>query len=491
MDTIENLQKILTSGPQPHLLTGEQYKASLRDGRQVFDDGAKVIDDVTEHPVTRRAVDTYAKIMDLQFNESTQDIVTFVDTDGQRKARGWQVPRNRDDLEMKRRQIGVANEVTLGVFGRPPEYGPAMSLGFMGVIDRIERENEQFAENIRNFIDMSARTNLLSTDLIADAQSDRSVPRMERPGTLRVVGETDDYVVLRGSKVAGSSGPNVHFFTLSSVLGEGLGPDAAIWAAVPVNLPGISLLMRPRTSQQNINSFDNPIGVLGEESDQFIFFDDVELPKKYVFSLRNLDLLTAFFDTGVYALWHILTRLSFRAELFAGTAQVLVEALGTDKIPAVRRTVADISAYAQVLKSFSFAAVDRCEEWNGVAVPNPSLVSAGRYYSITEYDNVISKLRDLAGQGLVSRWSKDVWDSPEFSDKLGAYLPGHDVSAREKNLISNFVWDMTSSLGAARLGHFEKVNATPPAAVAEIVYQSADRSTAAEFVRNYLREAAR
>ena len=47
------------------------------------------------------------------------------------------------------------------------------------------------------------------------------------------------------------------------------------------------------------------------------------------------------------------------------------------------------------------------------------------------------------------------------------------------------------SLNAGRLGLFEKVNATPPAFVAEIVYQSADRSTAAEFVRNYLHEVSR
>ncbi|MCB1274233.1 MAG: hypothetical protein KDB25_07560 [Leucobacter sp.] len=491
MDPFENLTRILATGQEPHLLTGAQFKESLRDGRRIFDGQGNAIEDVTENPVTARAVETYARVMDLQYQSEHQDVVTYVDADGQRKARGWQVPKTRDDLEQKRVQIGVTNSVTLGAFGRPPEYGPAMALGFLGIIDRIERENEDFAQNVRNFIDASANVNLLSTDLIADAQSDRGVPRMERPGTLRVVEETDNHIVLRGCKVAGSSAPNAHVFTLSTTLGEGLGPDAAIWAAVPVNTPGISLLMRPTTAPANLNGFDHPIGVLGEESDQMIFFDNVKLPKKYVFSLGNEKLLTAYYDSGVYALWHIMTRLAYRAELFAGAAQVLIEALGTDKIPAVRRTVADIATYAQVLKSFSYAAVDRHDVWNGVAVPNPSIVSAGRYYSIMEYDNVISKLRDLAGQGLVSRWSKSVWDNPEFSERLRAYLPGHNVTADEKNLIVNFVWDLTTSLNAGRLGLFEKVNATPPAFVAEIVYQSADRSTAAEFVRNYLHEVSR
>lgn len=486
VDTMQRVDEILNKGTEPHLLTGSQYLETLRDGRRVIDSQGQEILDVTEHPLTGPSAHTFASVMDMQFDDEHRDIVTYVDDEGNRRARGWQVPRNRDDLVLKREQIGVTGQRTLGMFGRPPEYGPAMSLGFLAIIDRIEKENPAFAENIRRFVDASSRRNLLSTDLIADPQSDRRVPRNERPGTLRVVGETDDSLVLRGSKIAGSSGAISNFFTLSTTLGEGLTPDAAIWAAIPVSLPGVTLVTREPTLHKKQNRVDNPLGVLGEEVDQIILFDDAVLPKDLVFSLRNTELLTAYFDSCVFVFWHILTRLAYKAELIAGTAQVVAETLGTDKIPGVRRAIADIVTYAQVLRGFSISAIAESENWNGVEVPNPGLVSAGRYYSISEYDNVISRLKDLCGQGLISRWPNEIWEHPEFGPKLRDILPGHDVDAFGKNLLFNFVWDLTSSANAGRLGMFEKVNATPPAFVAEIVYQHVNRDKASQFVRDYL-----
>src|SRR5262245_30299829 len=41
------------------MMTGEEYRASLRDGRVVYCQGQR-IDDVTTHPLTRRAVDWIA-----------------------------------------------------------------------------------------------------------------------------------------------------------------------------------------------------------------------------------------------------------------------------------------------------------------------------------------------------------------------------------------------------------------------------------------------
>ena len=371
------------------------------------------------------------------------------------------------------------------MFGRPPDYGPAMSLGFLAIIDRVEAENPEFADNIRRFVQVSQDHNLLSTDLIADAQTDRSVDRNERPSTLRVVDERDDGIVLRGTKIAGSSGSLTHFFTLSTTLGEGLGPDAAIWAAVPVNVPGLSLVLREPTIPGGQHDGDHPVNAHGEEMDQIIIFDDVFLPREYVFSLHNLEFLRMYFESCVYVLWHIMTRLAYRAEIFAGTAQVITEILGTHRVPGVRRAVAEITTYAQALKAFSVAAIAESQTWNGVEVPHPGLVSAGRYHSIVNYHRIIYMLQDLCGQGLISRWPEKIWEHPEFGPKLESFLPGAGVSAREKNRFFSFVWDLTSSANASRIGLFENVNATPPSFIAELIYQHVDRSETARFVREY------
>lgn len=481
---ISKLQSVLSEGTEPCLLTGSQYLESLRDGRTIIDSTGQPVEDVTTHSHLHRTAQTMANVMDLQFDPRTKDVMTYEDAaSGTRRAVGWQVPTTKEHLYAKRAAIKAVTGETLGMYGRPPDYGPAMALGFLGIIDRVERENPEFAQNIRNFVEQSSAINALSTDLILDAQSDRTVPRNDRPGTLRVVKETPDGIVLRGTKVAGSMGVLSHFFTLSTVLGEGLAPDAAIWAAIPVSSPGLRLVMREPTIALDATAADHPIDSKGEEMDQIMLFDDVFVPREYTFSLHNLELLTLYHESCAYALWHIMTRLSYRAELFAGTAQVIADILGTTGIPGVRNAIARISMYAESLSSFSIASIERAVDWCGVKVPEPGVVAAGRLYSTTEYPKIVYLLQDLCGQGLVSRWPEKIWDHPELGPRLAEMLPGHNVSARDKNRFFNFVFDLTTGGQAGRIGLFENVNATPPAFVAELVYAHVDRSKAAAAAR--------
>jgi 4-hydroxyphenylacetate 3-monooxygenase len=481
---VEKVRAVLAAGAEPHLLSGEQYKETLRDGRRIIASDGQEIADVTTHPHLSRTVESVGGVLDLQLDPDAQAAMTYVHETGTRRAIGWQVPTEKEHLYAKQVAIKAVTRRTLGMYGRPPDYGPAMALGFLGIIDRVEQENPEFADNIRRFVSLSGELNLLSTDLILDTQSDRTVPRNDRPGTLRVVAESDDGIVLRGSKVAGSMGALTHFFTLSTVLGKGLGADAAIWAAVPVNSPGLSLIMREPTIRPDTSSADHPVDSLGEEMDQIIIFDDVFLPREYVFSLRNLDLLTLYHESCAYALWHIMTRLAYRAEIFAGTAQAIADILGTTDLPAVRNVIAQVTVYAETLKAFSLASIENAVEWCGVQVPEPGIVAAGRLHSITNYPHILYLIQDMCGQGLVSRWPEKVWEHPEFGPRLEEYLPGAGgVSAREKNRFFNFVFDLTTGGQAGRVGLFENVNATPPAFVAELVYQHCDRSEATQFVR--------
>ncbi|WMY78752.1 4-hydroxyphenylacetate 3-hydroxylase N-terminal domain-containing protein [Citricoccus sp. I39-566] len=468
-----------------HLLTGEQYKASLRDGRRIITSEGEEVEDVTTHP-DLRAVDTLAGIQDDQFTAEGQDILTYVGEDGGRRAIGWQVPRTREDLLAKREATKFITQRTMGMYGRPNDYGAMMALGFLSTIDRIEAENAEFAENIRNFVKLSGDNNLLSTDLIADPQSDKNIPRNERPSQLRIVEDTPEGIVISGAKVAGSIGSLAHFFTLSTTLGGGVGPEAAIWAAIPMNSPGLSLILREPTAKMNTPRNDHPLDHAGEELDQTIIFDNVFIPREYVFSKYNLGLLDLYYESCAYSLWSVMTRLAFRAEMFAGVAEVITEILGTDKIPGVQAAVADVTMYAQTLKAYSLATIHESVEWCGLQVPNPDLTTAGRLYSIENYPRIMHILRDLCGQALIARWPEKVWDHPEFGPRMEAFFPGTGVSAREKNTFFNFVWDLTSGAHAGRVALFENVNATPPAFVRHLVYSKTDRSAAARRVRDYV-----
>src|SRR5438046_1210973 len=62
---IRKVVDALAQGDEPHLLTGEQYKASLRDGRRVIASSGDAVADVTNHP-DLRAVHTIGRVLDLQ-----------------------------------------------------------------------------------------------------------------------------------------------------------------------------------------------------------------------------------------------------------------------------------------------------------------------------------------------------------------------------------------------------------------------------------------
>ena len=78
--------------------TGDEYRDSIRDGRDVWIDGERV-KDVTEHPMFKPLVDVRARIYDMAHDDATRDVMTYVDPDtGERNAIGLQPPAHARGL---------------------------------------------------------------------------------------------------------------------------------------------------------------------------------------------------------------------------------------------------------------------------------------------------------------------------------------------------------------------------------------------------------
>ncbi len=58
--------------------TGEQYRDSIRDGREVWIGGERVRD-VTRHPMFKPLVDIRARIYDMQHEAATQSVMTYAE----------------------------------------------------------------------------------------------------------------------------------------------------------------------------------------------------------------------------------------------------------------------------------------------------------------------------------------------------------------------------------------------------------------------------
>ncbi len=469
----------------PCLRTGAQYVESLRDGRAVIL-GGRDVEDVTKEPQLRRGIDTLAGLFDAQFDPETREEVTSIEPkSGNRIATGWLVPRSKDDLKRHLATIRFSTLHTFGVFGRPPDYGPVKAIGFMAFNHLVKKEEPGAIDKIERFIEIGQRHNLVSADIIIDVQTSRKLPMPEQEGRLRVVEQRKDGVIVSGIKAGNSVMAQGNIGTISMPPPNPTMPDECmLWSVVPSHVEGIKNILREPATTGLEHPEDHPLDSAGEEGDGMLLFDRVFIPDEYVFSFKNKATSGAYYTLGRFAQFKIAARLSYRAEIFAGAAQAIVDALGTDHIQGVRALVADVCAYAATLRAFMVAAVERAQATeSGVFLPDPVMVTACRLHSVVGLPGIMQHLRELSGQGLISRVPRATWERQDIGPLLDRYLPGYKVSAREKNRLFNLIWDMSSSGAALRIALFENLNATPAAPLREELYRTYDRSEGLAIIR--------
>jgi aromatic ring hydroxylase len=473
-------------GSERFLMTGDEFVASLHDGRNVVDEHGERIANVTMHPQLAQGIRTLAAYYDLQHDPAYRDVMTYDDPEiGGRVSSAWKVPRTRDDLRQRRKLIEVSTIQTMGTFGRPVDYGPLQVAGLLQIIDRLEGGNPEWGENVRRFAREGARHNLMNTDVLANLQDDRSIPVDQRPGRLRCVKETAEGLVLYGAKPCNTILVQGHLGTIFTLLVKGIDPDATIFGVVPANAPNVTFVLRESTVREGA-PFNRPISrLIGEEADALMIFDEVFLPREQVFSFRNEQLTSTYHERGILPQWHIVVRMAIKAGIIAGTAQLVTEVLGTDTIPQVRDAISDMTAYARGIQAYVLAAEEEGYVQNGVFVPNQKYLLPGRLYAVENYPRILQSLRELSGQGLISRFTEEQFADERVGAFLEEFVPGTGTSAKEKNRLFNFAWELTSSEHAMRTALFENVNATPPAVMRAEIYGD-DRGPWVRIVREFL-----
>jgi 4-hydroxyphenylacetate 3-monooxygenase len=479
------------TGVQLALRDGAAFKESLRDGRMVYV-GARVVEDVTTEPSLGPGIDLMAEMFDAQFDPATEDATTYFDAElGTRVSRSWQAPTTRAELVDRRRMIEFTSVKTAGTFGRPPDLGPTIGIGllarkplFAGTTSDLAGD-ASFADNIDSYIDYARRNNIICAEVLSDPQADRSRASNDHPGLLRVTEVLADGVVVNGAKSVGSLSAQANEIIFTNFARPDAPPEAYIWAATPSNAEGVKLVCREGVGHPGADPFDHPLAARGEESDQLIIFDDVFLPNERIFNLGVPALGNLYGPVTVWAHWHILTRLWVKAKIIAGAAQAVVDALGTGQVAAVRSMVGDLIEFEEALKAFVIAAENlAAPAESGILAPDVNLLTSGRLYGIKEYPRVIHTLQELCGQGLVMRFPKAAFDHPELGPRLAELLPGHGITAADKNRLMNFVWDLTSSSHAGRTELFENLNGGIAAVLRERLYREWDRGEALGLARD-------
>ena len=96
--------------------TGEEYRSSLDDGREVWINGQRV-EDICSHPQLKPVIDVRSRIYDMQHDPDTQKQTTY-EENGERFAIGLRLPYEKKDWQDKRDAVDLVMHDIGGVVTR-------------------------------------------------------------------------------------------------------------------------------------------------------------------------------------------------------------------------------------------------------------------------------------------------------------------------------------------------------------------------------------
>ena len=183
------------------LKTGEDYLASLRDGRTIYI-GDEQVKDPTSHPAFDKIAATYAKFYDLKAAPENRDLLSF-EEDGERYSMYFLRPTCREDLARRTAAHRFITEFSYGLLGRSPD-ATAGNITGMTMRPEVFDEEGGYRENVLRLWEELKRDDAFLTYAIVPPPAARNPEYYQSKGiptpTLRVTSEDSEGVVINGMK---------------------------------------------------------------------------------------------------------------------------------------------------------------------------------------------------------------------------------------------------------------------------------------------------
>lgn len=412
------------------MITGEQYKKSLNDGRHTYFEGERVLD-IPNDPVLGVTADFTAAAYDRFYDPSPDSVSPLL-----------AVPGSSEDL---RAMLPLLNEA-----GMLAHVTSSSIQTLKTVAGRMADGNPVYLERIAAYVDQAQHTDIRITQCITDAKGDRSRPPARQDDLdayVRVVDRQGDGVVIRGAKLHITGASFGH--DLMTIPTKSMKPgeeDYAIAAMVPVNAPGVKII-NTTYAPRHADPRAFPISSQISYPEGFVIFDDVFVPNDRVF----LDGETA--HAAVFAhslgLWERLGGLSEfanEADHLVGLAQLVAEANGIARVSHVREKISEMIIHATLIRASLEAAIDHCEIGpDGAAFPNELYVNAGKFHGAANYNLMVRHLHDIAGGSVLTAPVPADFENPDVGHFARKYMStGHDVDGEYRARLMHTIRDLTA-----------------------------------------------
>lgn len=412
------------------MLTGEEYKKSLDDGRLTYFEGERV-DDVVGHPILGVTADVTARGYD-RFYDPTPGATSPL----------LRVPTDAADL---RDMIEVLHEAGLMAHVTSTSIQTLKTAA-----GRMVDTKPEYIERIDAFIEGAQADDVRITQCITDAKGDRSRPpaKQDDPDAyVRVVDRSTDGVVIRGAKLHITGASFGHeLLTIPTKAMKAGEEDYSVGCSVPVSAPGVKIInttYAPRHDDKR--AF--PVSGAHHYPEGFVIFDDVFVPHERVF----LDGETHYAATFAHSLglWERLGGLSTfvnEADELVGLAQLVAEANGTAGISHVKEKISEMIIHATLIRASLEAAIAHCQVGpEGAAFPDELYTNAGKFHAAANYSSMVRHLHDIAGGAVLTSPVPADFDNADVGALARKYMAAGDgVDGEYRARLMHTIRDVTA-----------------------------------------------
>ena len=471
--------------------TGNEYRESLKDGREVWIDGERV-KDLSTHQAFKPIIDVRSRMYDMAHEAQFQEQLTYRDDETDELNTIYhKPPRTREDWYKKDMALDALIKDIGGIVIRVSDETVGEMWSLFDGQDVLNEVDPQFAKNIERHIIQTTRGDPFHVSANTDPKGDRSKnPQEQDPDMLlHVVKETDAGIVVRGAKFETAAAYSNQAFvkpTIGGWAGNEKLSDYAVSFICDMGTPGLKHICRGGFAGR-ASIEDYPLANRFDEVDTLLVFDNVLVPWENVLFYRHTK-AAAFIRATLhrYSAYPFVMRIRYMADMMIGAALFNVKQTGLDNNPAVREKLATLACYREGINAHLTASIALAEKSpGGLLMPNQSLLFTGRVHACTRLPEMMHIARELCGGQICVTPNHAAFQEPESGKWLEKYYTiNENWVAEDRRKLLAFARDLLNSDYAGHRLTFQLFAQSPPFAHLNTVYNNFDFSGPLDFVRN-------
>jgi 4-hydroxybutyryl-CoA dehydratase/vinylacetyl-CoA-Delta-isomerase len=415
------------------MMTGQQYRESLRRLKpEVYYLGEK-IESVVDHPAFLPHVNAAALTYDMALAPEFEELLTATShLTGEKINRFTHIHHSHDDLVKKVKMLRALGQQTGSCFQRCVGFDGLNSV-YSITYDIDQKLGTDYHKRLVNLLKQVQSKDLMVSGAMTDVKGNRRLsPSQQKDPDLYVhmVEKKKDGIVVRGAKahITGAVNSHGHLVMPTSAM-KAEDADYAVCFYVPVDAPGVVHIFGRQTNDTRkcecfLDQGNVDYGIVGGEA--LIVFDDVFVPWENVFMCGEYEfayeLVERFATAHRQNYGGCKTGL---ADAMIGATYALAQVQGTDRASHTRDKLVEMVHLTETLYCCSIAC--SCQ---GYALPagsymaDPLLANVTKLNVTREVYEIARLAQDIAGGILATAPSEMDWKDERVGKYVDKYMKG-------------------------------------------------------------------